>query len=240
MLERTGALLLAMAVAGCASAPPPEGQLIADPYQNVNRNFHAFNKGLDRVVVNPASKVYDTVTPEVGKFLVGNALSHLTLPGLFANHLLQGDLNDAGATLARFTLNTIMGGGGFLDPATEFGATYRETDFGLTLADWGVSQGVYLELPLLGPASTRDAFGKVVDLAFSPTTYLGGGTARTVNYSITGLNVVDTRDRYRVLIDDVLYRSEDSYITARSAYAQNRRRLESGETEVEGLPDIFE
>lgn len=240
MLVRTGALLLAMAVAGCASAPPSEGQLIADPYENVNRNFHAFNKGVDRAVINPASKVYDVVTPQLGKFLIGNALSHLSLPGLFANHLLQGDLTDAGATLARFTLNTVMGGGGFLDPATEFGATYRETDFGLTLADWGVPPGVYVELPVFGPSSTRDAVGKVVDLAFKPTTYFGGGDAQVASYAIRGVDILDTRDRYRAVINDVLYRSEDSYISSRSTYIQNRRRLEAGETQVEALPDIFE
>lgn len=240
MLARTGALLALIMVAGCASAPPPEGQLIADPYENVNRKLHAFNKGVDRIVVNPASKAYDFATPTLGKHMIGNALAHLALPGLFANHLLQGDLTDAGATLARFTLNTFMGAGGFLDPATEFGATYRETDFGLTLADWGVDHGAYIELPLFGPSSTRDAVGRVVDFAFKPTTYLGGGDAQIISYGIRGVDVVDTRDRYRTFFDEVLYESEDSYITSRSAYIQNRRRLQTGETDVETLPDIFE
>lgn len=238
MRARIACLLLGLALSACAGGEPPEGQLIADPYERLNREIHTFNKGLDQAVVNPASKAYDFVTPELGQFLIGNAVSHLTLPGLFANHLLQGEFEDAGATLARFALNTVMGAGGFLDPATEFGATYRETDFGLTLADWGVEPGVYLELPLVGPSTTRDAVGRIVDIAFKPTTYIGGD-ATLAKQGIRALDILDTRDRYRALINDVLYESEDSYRASRNAYIQNRRRLQAGETAVESLPDIF-
>lgn len=237
MLIRIVGVALVAGLAGCATAP--EGALVDDPYEGLNRNVHSLNKGLDRAVVNPVSKAYDTVTPETIQFLVGNALSHLTLPGLFANHLLQGDFRDAGETLARFAVNTV-GGVGFLDPATEIGASYIETDFGITLAEWGVGPGVYHELPVFGPKTTRDAFGTVVDFAFAPTTYLGGGTAETIGYSVTGLELVDTRDRYRAVIDEILYDSEDSYLSSRNTYIQNRLRLLAGETEVDALPDIFE
>ena len=229
-------LLLTLGLSACASGELEEGQLIADPYENINRDVHAFNKGLDRGIINPASKAYDFVTPALGKLLLGNVFSHLQLPGLFVNHLLQGDFADAGETLARFTLNTAMGAGGFLDPASEFGADYIETDFGLTLAEWGVEPGVYLALPLFGPSTTRDAVGRVVDSVFSPTSYLVGGDAALAARVV---EVVDTRDRYRSLIDEVLYESEDSYRATRSAYVQNRRRVGAGETVIEALPDIF-
>ena len=237
MRERIACLLLAFLVSACASGEPREGQLIADPYEGFNRKIHAFNKGLDRAVVNPASKAYDFVTPQLGQHLIGNALSHLTLPGVFANHLMQGDLREAGETLARFTLNTVMGAGGFLDPATEFGADYIETDFGLTLAEWGADSGAYLELPVFGPSSVRDAVGRAVDTVFVPTRYLVGSD---VAWGIRAADVLDTRERYRALIDDVLYESEDSYRASRNAYVQNRRRVLAGETQIEALPDIFD
>lgn len=240
MLPRVTALLLVAALAGCATAPAEEGALIADPYENANRKVHAFNKGLDRGIINPASKVYGAVTPTTFKFLIGNALSHLMLPGLFANHLLQGDATEAAETLGRFALNTVYGAGGFLDPATEFGLKYRQTDFGITLGEWGVAEGVYLELPVIGPSTTRHVAGRVVDIAFQPASWLGGGSAEALNYGIRTLEIVDFRDRYRPVIDDVLYASEDSYVTARTTYIQNRRRLAAGETVVEELPDIFE
>ncbi|HUF55396.1 MAG TPA: VacJ family lipoprotein [Thermohalobaculum sp.] len=236
MRKRIASVLLAFLVSACASGEPGEGQLIADPYENVNREIHSFNKGIDTAVVNPASKAYDFVTPALGKFLISNALSHLTLPGAFANHVMQGDLGDAGETLARFTLNTVLGAAGFLDPATEFGADYIETDFGLTLAEWGVGTGAFLELPLFGPSTTRDAVGRVVDSIFVPTGYLVGSD---VVWGVRALDLLDTRDRYRALIDDVLYESEDSYRASRNAYIQNRRSVQAGETQIEALPDIF-
>lgn len=240
MFARIAGFVLLMTVAGCASAPPDDNALIADPYESTNRNIHGFNKGVDRAVVNPASKVYDFVTPTTFKFLIGNALNHLALPGLFANHLLQGDARDAATTLGRFAMNTVYGAGGFLDPATQFGLEYKDTDFDVTLDSWGVQEGVYIELPLLGPSTTRHTVGRIVDVAFSPTTYLGGGSGEVAGYAIRGIKVLDTRDRYRPLIDDVLYESEDSYVSSRTTYIQNRRRIAAGETEVEELPDIFE
>lgn len=238
MLRKFACLVAAATLSACAGGELPENGFVADPYENTNRRFHAFNKTADRYVVNPASKAYDTVTPATVQHMVGNALSHLTLPGLFANHMMQGEWSEAGETLARFTINTVGGAGGLLDPATEFGANYLETDFGLTLEDWGVGPGVYHELPLLGPATTRDAVGKVVGIAFSPTTYIGDPSY--LGAAVRGVEVLDTRERYRALIDDLLYESEDSYVTSRSTYIQNRRRLAAGQTEVETLPDIFE
>ena len=236
MRERIACLLLTLVLAACASGELEQGELIADPYENVNREVHSFNKGLDQAVLKPAALAYDFVTPTLGKVLIGNALSHLELPGLFANHVLQGKLANAGETLARFTMNTVLGAGGFLDPATEFGADYIETDFGLTLAEWGFEPGVYLSLPVFGPSTTRDAAGRVVDSLFSPTGYLVGSDTA---WAIRGMDVVETRDRYRTLIDEMLYESEDSYRASRNAYIQNRRRVQAGETVIEELPDIF-
>lgn len=239
MFKRISALIMAVALAGCASAPPEEGQIVADPYENVNRNIHAFNKGLDRVVINPAAKTYDFVTPTTVQFLVSNGLDHLALPGYFANHLMQGEFKSAGSTLGRFVVNTIYGAGGLLDPATELGLPEKYTDFGLTLADWGAGEGAYIELPLFGPSTGRHAAGRVVDTVFNPAFWIGNAGHEAVAWGIRGTRIVDTRERYRPIIDETLYNSEDSYISARTAYIQNRRRLVTGETEVEDLPDVF-
>ena len=116
-----------------------------------------------------------------------------------------------------------------------------QTDFGLTLANWGVEEGPYLELPLFGPSTARDAVGIVVDAALQPTTYITGGAEITVAAAtVRALDIVDKRNRNKRLIDDVLYRSEDSYVSLRTAYIQNRRRQASGgETNVDDLPDLF-
>ncbi len=234
-------IAVASLISACAGEPAQEGALVADPYEGFNRSMHSFNKGLDRNVLRPAAQGYEYVTPTLFQHLFGNAMSHLDLPGVFVNQMLQGDAEEALSTFGRFTVNTIYGAGGTLDPATELGLPKESTDFGLTLANWGVEEGVYLELPLFGPTTTRDAVGSLVDVAFQPTTYITGGTEVAIaSAGVRALDIVDTRNRRGVLIDDLLYRSEDSYISLRASYIQNRRsRASGGETDTDALPDLF-
>lgn len=234
-------LAVCFLVGACASTPPSEEALIADPYEGFNRSVHSFNKTLDKSVLRPASRVYGFVTPTLFRHIFGNAVSHLELPGIFVNQMLQGEAEEALATFGRFGVNTIYGAAGTLDPATEVGLPKTNTDFGLTMASWGVDEGAYLELPLFGPSTARDAVGFVVNMAFQPTTYISGGTEVAIaSATVRAVSIVDTRDKRGGLIDDLLYNSEDSYISLRASYIQNRRRAAAGgETQVDDLPDLF-
>lgn len=236
------AILLAMTVAGCAAEGPRSGLAADDPYEPTNRFFHENNLRLDRYVLRPVAQGYDYVTPELFKHLIGNGISHLGLPGDVANYALQGDADRSLDALGRFTLNTIMGAGGFLDPATEFGLRRDKTDFGVTLGTYGIGEGFYLVLPVLGPSTVRDTAGFVVDRAFSPMTYVGAFTAAdAAGPVVSGLEIVDRRNRNADIIDDVLYNSPDSYVTIRSGYLQRRRAQIAGEDGVQdNLPDIFD
>lgn len=239
------ALLAAALLAGCASSPSEPGALIADPYQETNRSIHGFNKGVDTALLKPVSEAY-AIIPHPIRHVVNNELQHLRLPGIFINRVLQGDVEEASAAVGRFGINTVIGLAGLLDPATEFGLPFTPTDFGVTLAVWGVEEGIYHELPLFGPATTRDAVGRVVNFALDPaflvtTGVVELGTALSVaNTAKTPVEVVNARHQNAELIDDVFYASDDSYVTARSGYVQFRRRLVDGETDPENLPDIFE
>lgn len=236
-----GVAAIAALLGACAGTPAQDDALVADPYEGFNRTMHDVNKGLDANVLRPAAIGYDLVTPTLFRHLFGNALSHLELPGIFVNRLLQGEGTLAMETVGRFTINTVVGAGGFLNPADEFGLPKEPTDFGLTMASWGVGEGAYLELPLFGPSTERDAIGLVVNMAFQPTTYISGGTDVLIaSATVRALSIVDARDRRAGLIDDLLYKSEDSYISLRASYIQNRRRAVSGgETNVDDLPDLF-
>jgi phospholipid-binding lipoprotein MlaA len=233
------ALLTVAIAAGCAT-PAPEGQLIADPYENVNRRIHAFNVGLDRFALRPAAIAYDSVTPALGQHLIGNAIDHLRLPVVLINNVLQADFAAAADTLGRFVANTALGAGGLLDPATELGLPFRETDFGVTLARWGAAEGPYVVLPVFGPSTGRDVPGRVGDFALDPVTYVGlpGGTPVTV--ARIALPPIDARSQAFEPIDQILYESEDSYVTLRSVFVQNRRRVVAGgQTPDAGLPDVL-
>jgi len=236
-----GALVLT-ALAGCAVEAEP-GALIADPYENVNRAVHSFNVAADTVVLRPVAMAYDTVTPTLFQHMISNFVDHLRLPVVFFNNIFQGDVDEALATLGRFGVNTIVGAGGLLDPATEVGLPYDPTDFGLTLASHDASEGPFIMLPLFGPSTGRDAVGRLVDFGLDPLTYIGvgegaGATAATAARFATP-PVVDRSENFEV-IDQVLYESEDSYVTLRAAYVQSRRaQAAHGVLDPENLPDVF-
>ncbi len=243
-IQRCLALAAILGVAACATADPQAELSATDPHEGFNRNMLDFNLALDRNLLRPAAQGYDFVTPALVKHLLGNGFSHLDLPGDFVNYLIQGEVDPALETLGRFTINTVLGAGGLLDPATEFGLPKDDTDFGITLGKHGAAEGTYWLLPFVGPTTTRDAFGGIVDFALSPTTYLGlidPSLSPEVGLALLAGEAVDGRDRNGDLIDDVLYESADPYISLRSIYLQRRRSLVAGdEAGAEALPDIFD
>lgn len=245
-LARCAFVVAGLALAGCASAPTDPGALIADPHQSVNRDFHAFNKGLDTAIIQPAAELYGAATPELIKHLIKNEVQHLRLPGIFINRVLQGDLLMASRAFGRFGVNTTMGAAGLLDPATELGLPYEPTDFGVTLAVWGADEGVYHEAPFFGPSTTRHLVGRVVNFALDPSILVTTGAVEASTALViadaarTPLEVVNIRHENAEIIDEILYGTEDSYVAARNAYVQTRRRYVAGETDTEQLPDIFQ
>jgi len=235
-------VLALSALAGCAVEAEP-GALIADPYENVNRAVHSFNVAADTVALRPAAIAYDAVTPALFQHMIGNFVDHLRLPVVFFNNIFQGDVDEALATLGRFGVNTIVGAGGLLDPATEFGLPYDPTDFGLTLASHDANEGPFIMLPLFGPSTGRDAVGRLVDFGLDPLTYVtvGDGLGQTLATvgRFTVPPVVARSENFEI-VDQVLYESEDSYVTLRAAYVQSRRaQAAHGVVDVESLPDIF-
>lgn len=234
--------IFAIGLGGCAAEGPREGFAATDDLEPMNRFFLEGNKRLDFYVLKPTAEIYDLVTPALFQHMIGNGLSHLELTGDLANYLLQGDLDRSLDTFGRLAVNTVAGAGGLLDPAKEFGLRREATDFGITLGKYGVGEGSYLVLPLVGPTTVRDVAGFVIDRGFSPTTYIGQFTdLDAVGPALTGLGFVDTRNRNAALIDEVLYGVEDPYITLRSAYLQRRRSQVAGEDgAADTLPDIFD
>ncbi|MEC9434760.1 MAG: VacJ family lipoprotein [Pseudomonadota bacterium] len=249
-LPRAAAALLAAALlAGCAAGEgPKDGELVYDPWEKTNREVHAFNKGLDTVLLRPASQLYDIATPGLVKHLVRNGLDMLQMPAIFVNYVLQGDVDGALTAFGRFGINAVMGLG-LLDPATEMGLPKEYTDFGLTLASWGVEQGPYLELPILGPANLRDGPARIGHWALDPVTYVTSisafdGVRDTADLLgspwMYPVRAAVVRSEIGGQVDEVLYGSEDSYVTTRAIYTQLRRRQEAGgETTADALPDVF-
>ncbi|MDM7459404.1 MAG: VacJ family lipoprotein [Paracoccus sp. (in: a-proteobacteria)] len=213
-----------------------DGIRINDPFEAQNRRVHAFNKAVyDAVSNRGAGKEIDArPAPEPGApigptQMIVNAGRNLSLPGKTVNHLLQARPIDAGRNLARFAVNTTLGLGGLFDPAADnFGLTERDTDFGVTLARWGVPEGAYLELPLVGPSTARDATGRLVDLALDPIYLALSGRDLAAAFGLRVASKAGERARFGDSVDSILHGSADSYAQVRLLWLMNRRH-ETGE-----------
>lgn len=227
--------------AGCAT-PAPEGELIADPFESLNRQFHDFNVGVDQVLLRPTAYIYREATPTLFQFLIGNAVDHIRLPITFIHNTLQLDIDGALNTGGRFVVNTLMGAGGLLDPATEIGLPFEQSDGGLTLARYGAEEGPYIVAPFFGPFTGRDFAGRLADFALDPFNFFNIPGGAAVSAARVAVPIVDGRAENFELLDDALYESEDSYTTVRTGYVLSRRRAvaETVGAETEStLPDIY-
>jgi phospholipid-binding lipoprotein MlaA len=143
-----------------------------DPFEKFNRRVFAFNQKVDHAVVRPVARAYEKAAPQPVRTSVTNFFSNLRLPVYAAHALLQGKPKVAGRNLVRFGINTTMGLAGLFDPAgRHFDIQAQQEDLGQTLAVWGVPEGPYLVLPLIGPSTGRDALGGAVDGYVDPVAY---------------------------------------------------------------------
>lgn len=226
--------LAAVAALGLLAAcgTPPVASGINDPMEPTNRAIHGLNKGLDRVLVRPGSKVYGAVVPGPVRQGVSNLSDTLDLPGDIVNDVLQGNVEDAGSNFARLAVNVVFGLGGLLDVATDAGIPRASTDFGETLHVWGAPEGAFLVVPLAGPTTERDLVGKVVDFVIDP---MNSAFPEPEKYYVAAGKLagkVADRQRYGDVIDDILYGSADSYAQMRLMYLQNRHYELGIEAEV--------
>jgi phospholipid-binding lipoprotein MlaA len=215
-------IVLALLLGGCSVAPP--GTEIHDPYEGFNRQVHDFNKGLDSAVLRPLAQA-TAEAPEALTVPVANFSDNAGLPGTVVNNLLQGDLSGATVNTMRFILNTTVGVLGLADPAGGIGLEEVETDFGATLAVWGVPEGAYLELPGFGPSTERDAVGRLVDMVIDPLDRLSEvpDAVGELSFPAKVAEQVIERGQFGDTLDEILYESADSYAQARLIYLQNRR-----------------
>lgn len=192
---------------------------VNDPFEPLNRGVFAVNQALDEMLFKPFARIYIALVPEKGRAAISNVVSNLGAPVVLVNDLLQGDVDRAGVTLARFMVNTTVGFGGMNDVAADLGAPRHGEDFGQTIGSYGVSTGPFLMLPLLGPSNFRDGIGTVVDGLIDPV-----GTALKRGETVTRFAVegLDKRANFLDASEAIEKTSLDYYASIRSVYLQNR------------------
>ncbi|HQY50079.1 MAG TPA: MlaA family lipoprotein [Thermomonas sp.] len=193
-----------------------------DPWEPMNRRVHAFNTAIDHGIMHPLAVAYTKIIPGPLRKGISNVFDNLAAPLAFGNLLLQGRPRASVETLGRFLVNTVIGIGGIFDPATKALKMHRHSaDFGRTLAHWGWHESRYLELPLLGPRTVRDAVGAAGDITMAPLTYVEHDSARL---SLEALWLVDTRAGLLPL-DELREAAPDEYVLTRDAWLARRRYL---------------
>ena len=203
---------------------------VKECWETFNRASFALNQGLDKVIFKPLATGYRKL-PQPVRSGASNALGNLSNVVTIPNNVLQGDLKDAGVNTLRFLINTTIGIGGLFDVASYYGLKKREKeDYGQTLGSWGVGEGCYFVLPVLGPTTVRDSIGSIVNVMGGDAWYnvTVANDTQYFNeadyYFSRVMGGVDFRAKNLESFDTLERTSLDLYSSVRSLYLQDRRK----------------
>lgn len=244
---RSAVLLCALLAAGGCATPPSDPEARAafeeanDPLEPTNRSIFEFNRVLDGLFIKNLATLYETVLPAPVRTGLRNALTNLNQPVIFVNDVLQAQLTRAGTTVARFTINSTAGIAGIFDFATGWGFPEQTGDFGQTLWSWGVPDGPYLVIPILGPSNPRDGIGEGVDGYIDPFRYLASqDNLSGVSQGRFAAQGLDERARAIPELDEIERSSIDFYAQIRSLFRQNRAQQLAGKVVSPTSPALNE
>ena len=203
---------------------------VKDCFEGFNRATFSLNQGLDKVIFKPIAKGYRKL-PSPVRTGTSNALVNLSSLITIPNNILQGDFKTAGVNTGRFVVNTTVGVLGLFDVAKKMGfSEYKKEDYGQTLGAWGVGEGCYVVLPVLGPSTVRDTFGSFVNV-IGGDPYYNASTHGNNEYLSDSLFMktkvlsgVDFRAKNLESIDNLEKNSMDFYASVRSLYLQDRQQ----------------
>ena len=203
-----------------------EPTVVRDPLESVNRLTFKFNDFIYMNVVEHIAKCYQSVTPDSVERGASNFFKNLGYPTRLVSNLLQGRIKDGWLETERFTVNTTLGVVGVFPVANRFERlqSLSSEDMGQAFGAWGIGEGPYLVLPLLGPSNVRDLVGLVGDRVINPlkepSSVIGDSTAQTV-YSVTDF-VVKSPTLMRTY-SQMKNAAVDTYSSMKNGYSQMRR-----------------
>jgi phospholipid-binding lipoprotein MlaA len=204
-------------LSGCATTSTMKASSEVDPFEDLNRSVFTFNKVLDDYVADPIVDAYTWATPEFLQIGIGNFFNNLKDVNVVLNDVMQAKFEQSGEDTGRFLLNSTLGLGGLIDVASELGLVKHQEDFDQTFAVWGIPQGPYLVLPVLGPTTGRGIPGGVLDVAANPASYVGAPIQ-----VLALLNERANADSSLKIVDEAAL---DPYVFTREAFLQVRKHL---------------
>jgi phospholipid-binding lipoprotein MlaA len=203
---------------------------VKDCFESINRGIFAFNQGLDKAVFKPLAKGYRKL-PQPVRSGTSNVISNLGNVVTIPNNILQGQVKDASMNSLRLIINSTLGIAGIFDVASYYGIEKRDKeDYGQTLGTWGVGEGCYFVLPVLGPSTVRDSIGSLVNVMGGDAWYnvtVANDTQyfNEADYYLSRVTSgVDFRAKNLESFDSLEKTSIDLYASIRSLYLQDRQR----------------
>ncbi|MDG1752612.1 MAG: VacJ family lipoprotein [Thalassotalea sp.] len=243
--------LFVLLLTACSSTPSAPEDTVSgdpkDPLESINRPMWTLTWDYaDQYVLKPTSQAYvNNVNEDVRSGLYNMALN-LNEPSTVINNLLQGKFSDAAKSTGRFLLNSTVGLFGIFDPASDFGWTRKQEEFGEVLGLYGIGDGPYLVTPVTGPTSVREEVGDYVDRYYWPLAIIDFWP----NILRAGVLALEQRaslvDQEQLIQDSI-----DPYEFVKNAYFQNMQFKvydgeppivvdEESEEELEAFMDEFE
>ncbi len=198
----------------------------SDPYERFNRSMYDFNSSVDDYIAAPLANGYKFITPSVVQTGVFNFFNNLKGVNVVLNDVLQAKFSQSVADLGRFTLNSTAGLVGIIDVAQYAGLEQSDEDFDQTLAVWGVPQGSYLVLPLVGPMTMRSAPASAFDSAANPASYASVGLYY-VSAPIQFMAALNARANAEGALKFINEAALDKYVFTRESFLQWRKNLEN-------------
>ncbi len=225
-----------LTLGGCATTKLAQPQIAVskvDPYENFNRKMFGFNNTVDDYVAEPVSNTYKWITPQFMQTGVFNFFNNLKNVNVVINDVLQAKLSQSAEDTGRLAINSTVGLGGLFDVAKHVGLEQNDEDFEQTLAVWGVPQGSYLVLPLLGPSTARGIPGAVLDTAANPANYIG--------WPVQFLSLLNARASAEGALKFIDEAALDPYVFTRESFLQWRNNLATdGKSEASWDVDGFD
>ena len=226
------------------SSKKNENQNVKDCFESVNRGTFAFNQGLDKVIFKPLSRGYRKL-PQPIRSGTSNVLSNLGNVVTIPNNILQGQIKDAGINSFRLIVNSTLGIAGIFDVASYYGLKKRDKeDYGQTFGTWGVGEGCYFVLPVLGPTTVRDSVGSLVNVLGGDAWYnvtVANDTQyfNEADYYLSRVTSgIDFRAKNLESFNSLEKTSIDLYASIRSLYLQDRqRKIKNIDEETETMSD---
>ena len=209
-------------------------------FEGTSRAIFKFNMGFDNAILEPIAKGYNKL-PEPIKNGTSNFTSNIATLLSIPNHLVQGNIKEAGDATASFLINSTIGIIGLANPAEKMGLNAQQEDVGQTLGVYGVGPGCYFVLPILGPTTVRDSFGMVADTFVDPFAHITwrekellGASGNQIDYlAVKGTTAVDFRADNESNFESLEENSIDLYASFKSLYLQKRENKINNSSENE-------